>query len=327
MNKILTRRIVGTLSNNNLEDLDNYKNIVKKTVAFNIDYIKNCIEESISKEKVSSKSLILSKLLDNLRNNGHIISYFSKKSTRSDIDKINYILDPENELHNDLIEMFFKDEDERKITVGKPSCNVYVDNNSIGYCKNDTQQNMLKSILSVLISKMKKTEFIDTLKEKDGNKKQHNLMDPNFRGRFFVGLDFDGVITNHNVKFDPNNIDKIEINNEIEDLIKTSKDLFEDRIKFIIFSMRTYDENGLKLIKEFLEKYGLINYIDNYSIYFGYYDKIIDNENNQINTKYYPFDIYLDDRVINMPDINEKYCENTLNNIINFKPWHGYDLF
>ena len=251
----------------------------KQIVSFELKLFKKILKEA-NQEEVDGACKFFMQLYETLLKNNLKLSFFVRDYKKNEIDDARIIT---KILLNRLPTEYRKRFKRLLITHGKPTARVFIDDNIFEYSQIDNASTkIVKSILPLF----------------NVNRKYPLMMD-----KFILGVDFDGVIHEHNVPFEenPKDLFKYNINKEIRELLQTLKTTFDKNIEIDIVTMRAYSSKHTELVHEYLKHYKIP------------YDEVT----NQIHPK---TNLMIDDNAVlvqNLSDINGliPYIKNRL-------PWY-----
>ena len=214
------------------EYTDEIKEMQKTVVSFEIKLFKKLLKEA-NKMELDGACKFAMKLHDDLKKHGLILSLFARNYSEKEVDDARITIKVLLSHLNGEYMRWFKT---IRIYYGKPTAKVFIDDNIFEYNKNDDcTTKIAKAICSVF----------------NVYKQRNSLLYP----QFHVGVDFDGVIHEHNLGFSKNldNLFVYNINKEIQELLKTLKFTFNQNIKISIVTMRGYDSQNVKMVEEYLK--------------------------------------------------------------------------
>ena len=258
---------------------DEVKEMQKTVVSFEIKLFKKLLKEANEIEIDGARKFMM-KLHDDLTSNGLTMSLFTRDYTDREINDSRVIIKVllthlEGEYMN-----WFKT---IKIYYGKPTAKVFIDDNIFEYHKGDNNSvKITKAILSIF-NVYKKRALLYS--------------------KFHVGVDFDGVIHNHNLPFSKNvdNLFVYHINTEMQELLQVLKSTFGQNIKISIVTMRGYDNQNVNMVKEYLNHHKIP------------YDEITTKISPTIN-------MMIDDNAMLVQSISD--MDGLIKYITNREPWH-----
>lgn len=203
----------------------------RQIVSFELKLFKKILKEANRTEMDGACKFVIrlydALLMDNLK-----LGFFVRNYDKKEIDDARIII---KILLNHLPPKYLSWFNELIITYGKPTARVFIDDNIFEYRQNDsTPTKIVKSILPLFNVNKRISTFAE---------------------RLIIGVDFDGVIHEHNIPFDyePKNLFGYKVNEEIRSLLKTLKNTFSNNIKIDIVTMRAYNENHTNFVQEYLD--------------------------------------------------------------------------
>ena len=209
---------------------DEVKEIQKRVVSIEIKLFEKLLKEANNNEMNGACKFAMN-LHDELQKNGLELSLFARGYSDKEIDDSRIII---KVLLSNLEGEYMKWLKGFKIIYGKPPSKVFIDDNIFEYHQtDDNSTKIIKSILPLF--------------------NVHKKIWPSYN-RLIVGVDFDGVIHEHNLPFtiNPKDLMGYKVNKEIRSLLRLLKSTFGYNIKIDIVTMRAYNENHENLVRHYL---------------------------------------------------------------------------